>query len=79
MSAGATQMPTLIVADYSSRCSACGGAAFVTRMHTMAGVGCGVRYAGVALAYDANELAEPGARKHAAALGLPYLGRRDAP
>lgn len=84
MTAAATQVPTLIVRDWDSVCSACGRRADPNRdVHTAfpgAGyLGCAIRYAAVELAHDANELAEPGARALAAALRLPYRGRREVP
>lgn len=80
--AAATQVPTLVVADWSSRCSACGRATLTGTTHDTAPglhpdrAGCGAQFVAVALDRDAAGPSEAGAREIAGQLGLPYVGRQ---
>jgi hypothetical protein len=70
---------TLIVADWSSKCSACGGNADPEEsthhrggIPLVAGEGCGARFAAIALAVEARGL---NCERPAMRPDLPYVGR----
>lgn len=79
----------LVVADWRSRCSACGGGATTTEtahstqlpVHrgTVPERGCGRRYTAVACSDDAARSMPVMVNAIAAELGLPYVGRRPWP
>lgn len=79
MTAPTTQVPTLVIGDWASRCSACGKNAYPQHaQHRTVGFGrpgCDVTYESVALAADASQLSARAARDYAIALGLPYVGQ----
>lgn len=79
MIAPTTQVPTLVIHDWFTRCSACGcNASPEEPQHNTSGfgrAGCGVTYQAVALGAEAAQLSERGARAYARELGLPYVGQ----
>lgn len=77
-----TQFPTLVIHDRFSRCSACGGDAWIEGVHVWAPAGgrpCGLEFTAVAVADDANQACEVSARRTAAKLGIPFVGSRPTP
>lgn len=79
----------LVVQDWQSRCSGCGGGATTTETahstrlpgHGEAIVdrGCGRCFTGVAVAWESRIETEGSARRCAIDLGLPFVGRRPWP
>lgn len=76
-----TQVPTLVIGDWASRCSACGGnASPAETAHHRSGtvltpwLGCGVAYAAVGLDVEAS-CSEAGPAAVARSLGLGFIGR----
>lgn len=78
-------MTTLVIADWESRCSTCGGnadpaeAAHTSRLTALEGQrprrGCGARWTTVAAALSARTQTEQWAEQIAWDLELPYVGR----